>query len=391
MKRPFYSLIFMIVFSSCSEESPDYDQWWVNVQEPIQETDDNDLNVMDEGESKDEVIIEPIDDDIVVDSDYDENAVGNVIITEGNEAELESFRMKAYIRFKPLEKIPARVNILATGQLKLPKRIHVLSDNNSINTGQIASIRHNTTEYCYHGVQSDNPEENSYFILKSFKTYDPDYNCVVPRMDLKMYYRDDSQLMENGAAYISNVDTARIRYGYFSTKNEIATLAMKNVNSTLYVGLPVDTMPKPNKLNKAKNWVFGLKLIPSSSQTSRFSIAAIKGIKVFRPSLTYKYAGTTLSIKFTNTNKLQFSISGNVVAETELALTGLTALETVVQSKYQVLPIMKAGVTKNLPDALDSNAPPTIDINSGDYLEFAIGSRGSSQQDAVAKARFESI
>ena len=150
-------------------------------------------------------------------------------------------------------------------------------------------------------------------------------------------------------------------------------------------------MPKPNKLNKAKNWVFGLKLIPSSSQTSRFSIAAIKGIKVFRPSLTYKYAGTTLSIKFTNTNKLQFSISGNVVAETEFALTGLTALETVVQSKYQVLPIMKAGVTKNLPDALDSNAPPTIDINSGDYLEFAIGSRGSSQQDAVAKARFESI
>ena len=51
---------------------------------------------------------------------------------------------------------------------------------------------------------------------------------------------------------------------------------------------------------------------------------------------------------------------------------------------------MKAGVTKNLPDALDSNAPPTIDINSGDYLEFAIGSRGSSQQDTV-KARFESI
>ena len=92
----------------------------------VQETDDNDLNVMDEGESKDEVIIEPIDDDIVVDSDYDENAVGNVIITEGNEAELESFRMKAYIRFKPLEKIPARANILATGQLKLPKRIHVL-------------------------------------------------------------------------------------------------------------------------------------------------------------------------------------------------------------------------------------------------------------------------
>ena len=95
----------------------------------------------------------------------------------------------------------------------------------------------------------------------------------------------------------------------------------------------VDTMPKPNKLNKAKNWVFGLKLIPHL-QTSRFSIAAIKGIKVFRPSLTYKYAGTTLSIKFTNTNKLQFSISGNVVAETEFALTGLTALETVVQSVW---------------------------------------------------------
>ena len=78
---------------------------------------------------------------------------------------------------------------------------------------------------------------------------------------------------------ISNVDTARIRYGYFSTKNEIATLAMKNVNSTLYVGLPVDTMPKPNKLNKAKNWVFGLKLIPHLLKQVVFQSQLLKASK----------------------------------------------------------------------------------------------------------------
>ena len=124
---------------SCNESAPDYDNWWANVQEPIQGTDDNDLNVMEEDETEDEVIIGPIHQDIDQADDLERDSLGVPVIGEARFT-LESFRMKAYIRFKPYENIPALVNILSIGELKLPKKIHVLSDNSSINTGQLASI-----------------------------------------------------------------------------------------------------------------------------------------------------------------------------------------------------------------------------------------------------------
>ena len=72
---------------SCNESAPDYDNWWANVQEPIQATDDNDLNVMEEDETEDEIIIGPVHQNIEQADDIDSDSLGVPVIGEG----LDSF------------------------------------------------------------------------------------------------------------------------------------------------------------------------------------------------------------------------------------------------------------------------------------------------------------
>ena len=154
----------------------------------------NSSDVIDDGEEPSEPVVDPIAPGYIDEDPLD--------IPE--EKELSSFRMKAYLYYHPYENISSSVTITDSLRLQIPKKLHLLSDEFSIEDGQIASLRYNTIEYCYSGVVSTDPDNPSYFILNAYKEYDPDNQCVdeLMQIDYLGVSAGPVTLMENAKAYI---------------------------------------------------------------------------------------------------------------------------------------------------------------------------------------------
>lgn len=361
----------LLIFLSCAEPSPEESTV------VIQEKDINSSDVVEDGENPTEPVVDP------KDPEYTDADPLDIPESE----ELSSFRMKAYLYYHPYDNIASSVTMTDSLQLQIPKKISLLSDELSIQNDQIASLRYNTTEYCYKGIVSTDPDAPSHFELDSYKDYDPDNQCVneLMQLDYLGVTNGPVTLMENANAYIAESKDTSMQYGYMRYQGETARFTIELLNSTLYLGSLKDgAIDLANSLN----WNYGFQIILVNK--TKFQVAKLAHVEVFSPGRIHYIESAVIKLRFRGDNRIELLVNSEVVGVSDGNFFTEQILDFGVKHPHNVIPIVSSAVSANLPDKLEPKDAPILNVIAGDIFELK-NSFNSNKDSSVIKARLKAV
>ncbi len=364
-------LFSIILFLSCAEPPPE------ETQVVMEGKDINSSDVMVAGEEPYEPVVDPIDPGY---TDADP-------VDIPDEEELSSFRMKAYLYYYPYENISSSVVMTNSLKLQIPKKIHLLTDDFSIEDGQIASLRYNTTEYCYSGIISTDIDTPSYFALYAYKEYEPDHQCVdeLMQLDYLGVTAGPVTLMENGKAYIAESKNTIMSYGYMRYQGEAARFSTELLNSSMYFGSSKLTGPD---VTNGVNWNYAFQI--SFVGTTKFQILALANVDVYSSGKVYFLGSSVVKFRFRGDNRIELLVNNEVAGITDSNFYTEQSLDFAVKEAHNVIPLVSPAVTANLPDQLEAKDAPTVDAIPGDIFELK-NSRNSNKDSSIIKVRLKEV
>ena len=372
MKLLILGLIGWLSVISCQEDPP------TTVDVVTEEKDINDDNVSDADESASEDVVDPNSDGYIEGSELSPAEDGS---------DLESFRMKSYLQYNPYEKKSAHVSIGVGGNVQIPRKIHVLSENTSIENGQLASIRVNQTEFCYYGVVSNDPESPSHFLLESYKQYREGYQCVEPVMDLELEQTlfGPVTAFQNGQGYIAQNENVILRYSEMLELNDTARFPTEYLENHLYIG---NSKFVPAEMDKADAWNFAWKI--HIVDGNNFAIQRLQNTEVYNTAKKYSRKNSVVKLVVNGINRIEIRVNDYVAGQTSSNFYTGQKVDMAVLEPHDVFPILTSGTTKSNNTQIEDNSNLTIPVSAG--YEFWLDSGWNSKKvGSVIKARIKSI